>query len=160
MSIPDWSKNLPWNEIIQISTLMALDRRLIAALIQVESSGNRFVWRYEAKWKNFVDPLFFSKKNEITEETERFGQSCSFGLMQIMGATARENSFQDQVLKLTEIYNGIFYGCSYLKDRSRKYKGDDLISAYNCGTPYKDVNGKYANQDYVDKVLTKIKELN
>lgn len=56
-----------------------------------------------------------------TKNTERFGRGWSYGLMQIMGSTARENGLESQYI--TALFNpetNITVGCRYLKSLLRK----------------------------------------
>ena len=89
-------------------------------------------------------------------------------VMQIMGAVARERGFKERYLtQLCTPSMGITYGVkhlTWLRD-IKGYSGDDLISAYNQGSPRRlkivessvnvSPNAKYAeykNQHYVNKI--------
>jgi len=138
-----------------------LPAALIAAIIQVESSGNTFAIRYES---GFL--LTYVKKDVqrfgASQDTERISRATSWGLMQIMGQVARELGFEDPFLSsLCEPVNGIEYGCRLLAKLRDKHFGkfgwEGVISAYNQGSPRKDDSGEYVNQGYVMKVMKHLK---
>ena len=139
--------------ILRLSPKFCLKPELIAAFIEVESGGSSYRGRYEPKYSYLSDVNAHAKRCMITPETETIFQKTSWGLMQVMGAVARERGFIDDLPKLTDPYFGIFYGCAHLAwlIKSYGYSGDNLISAYNAGSPRKGPL-KYSNQDYVDKV--------
>lgn len=97
-----------------------VDPRLIAAVIFTESSGKQYACRYEPNFfkkyletstrktlKGFVPPNF---------QTEVCGRAFSYGLMQIMGNTARENGFTGEYLaELFDPRTNILLGTKILK---------------------------------------------
>lgn len=117
---------------------------VLGAVIAQESSGNPYATRYE--------PGFFAKYIEfrprvklggtwpsgVSEDTERHGRATSWGLMQIIGQTAREMGFEGiYFTELSEPALGVRFGAKLLKRKLEVY-GPDLsqaISAYNAGTP-------------------------
>jgi hypothetical protein len=136
------------SNIVQLASLFKFDPELIAAFVEVETSGLSFRVRHEPSWHYFVTPEKFAPMMGITLDTEKVLQSCSWGLMQIMGSVARERGFYSDLPRLTDNYLGIYYGCcqlNYLRTKFN-YSRDELISAYNAGHPTK------SNQSYVDKV--------
>lgn len=132
--------NLPWS--------------LVFAICEIESSMNTYAMRYEPQYKYLVgQPLEMSP-------TERVGQMISWGLMQVMGAVAREAGFQGSFPQLCEPMMGLEYGCRHLrKFQDRWQNWQDSIASYNAGNPRKMPNGLYFNQGYVDRVLVKWKTL-
>ena len=149
----------------------SIDPLLVAAFIQQESNWNPWAIRFEKKfYEKFVlqqpnatlqkwNP--FLKTGVPTIETERWLLGSSFGLMQIMGLTARENGFHGQYLsELCNPLTGIQFGIRYLKTKLDIYEGDDAIAAYNAGSPILQ-SGKtaYINQKYVDDVKAKYEQL-
>lgn len=128
------------------------EKELIAAFIQIESGGNSYRVRYESKWVWQCKPYKFSGLNDISLETEAMLQKCSWGLMQVMGAVARELGLVSDLPRLTDPEVGLRYGIAQLERLKIKYQGDDLIAAYNAGAPFKNSDGKYHNQNYVDEV--------
>lgn len=139
-----------------------LDKDLIKAIVMVESSGKTFAVRFEPGYRWLYYPRELASKNNVTHETMVTIQSMSWGLMQIMGATAYEQGFpQDQLVsQLVLPHLGIDYGCKFLKSLFRRYNLEsDVIAAYNAGSPKKLDSGMYNNQRYVDKVHAELVKL-
>tara|TARA_R110000796_G_C14562598_1_gene435005 strand:- start:2812 stop:3297 length:486 start_codon:yes stop_codon:yes gene_type:complete len=134
---------------------------LLYAIAMVESSLNPVATRYEPRWKYFYKVEEYAKKAHITEETERVLQSMSWGLMQVMGSVIRELGYEDNlVTALLPIVN-IGLGHKKLTQLWNKYGNiNDVISAYNQGSPRKSLDGTYRNQRYVSKVLIELAKLN
>lgn len=129
-----------------------IDPMLAIAIAEVESAGDPLAVRYEPGWKYHYNVENFAKMCRISEATEHVLQACSFGLMQVMGTVARELGHEESLLKLTDARLGAKYGCIKLAKLFKLLKSvDDVISAYNAGSPIKR-DGKYINQSYVDKV--------
>lgn len=131
----------------------AIPAGLIKAIIEQESGGNTFAMRYEKGYPYLVKPF---NKYHFNEATEKVSQQISWGLMQIMGAVARERGFTGRYLsELTNPKVGLKYGCKHLKWNYNRYNNwQDAISAFNQGSNRK-TNGKYNNQQYVDSVMQK-----
>ena len=127
---------------------------LICAIIQVESSQNPYAIRYEPNYKYLHQPEHYSKKHLVSFDTEVNAQKTSWGPMQVMGGTARWLGFDKSYLsQLLEPEFGLYYGAMYLKKQYDKYQDwTAAIVAYNAGSAQK-IDGVYANQSYVDKVL-------
>jgi soluble lytic murein transglycosylase-like protein len=123
---------------------------LVAAIALTESSMNPWAMRYEPQYK------YLMGTEETLTATERAGQMISWGLMQVMGGVAREHGYKGCFPMLCEPTIGINYGCLHLKKFKTRYPGSwqDVIASYNAGRPVKR-DGKYINQDYVDKVLSR-----
>lgn len=152
---------IPWSIIKSKSRSIfrGLDDFLIAAIIKTESSGDMYAIRYEPAFKYRKEVGRYSKLNNISEETESVLQSCSFGLMQVMGCVARECGFDDNLVKLIEPSINIEVGTKKIVQLFSKYKNlPDTISCYNRGSILLDKDGKYKNQNYVDKVLAAYEE--
>jgi len=151
--------SLPAN-LVSVAELAAATHKLptdlVKAIIMTESGGNTFAIRYEPAFaKRYVPaaaPTFGASK--ATEQTAR---ATSWGLMQVIGQTARELGCKEPFLSaLCDPVTGIHYGClllAKLRDRHYEIHGwDGVISAYNQGSPRKDESGEYINQPYVMKV--------
>lgn len=131
-----------------------LSASLLAAIVIVESSGDKYAVQYQPDYKHLLTPKYFAKKTGVTEATERVFQQTSFGYMQILGSTARELGFYGPMGKLFEPETNIRLGASYLARLRNLYVSEtDWISAYNQGQPFRRANGDYCNQDYVERVL-------
>jgi len=125
---------------------------LALAITEVESGGDTYAVRYEPNWKYLYNVEEFAKLSLVSLETEKVCQMMSWGLMQVMGAVARECGFEDRLPQLIDPRCGAKYGCNKLKKLFRIHKTvDDVIASYNAGSPIKR-DGKYVNQGYVDKV--------
>lgn len=123
---------------------------LVHAICETESTLHPDATRYEPNYRWLVG-------NPVTmSPTEREGQMTSWGLMQVMGAVAREYGFEGPFEDLKRPAVSLFYGCLHLRRFKAKYGGwPDAISAYNQGSPRRKGGtfGPYMNQQYVDKVL-------
>jgi len=158
------------------------DPRLVCALCEVESGWNPWAVRYEPDYKwlwgikeplttiNGLNIVSFDLKNgpvlidiiPSTPETELALQKTSWGLMQIMGAVARERGFRGWLTELCDPSISLEWGCKHLRwmaDHNNAYglpdfriKPEDLAAAWNAGTRIV-IDGKYKNQPYVDRVL-------
>lgn len=139
---------------IEAAEHFKLDQKLVLAMVQVESAWDTFAVRYEPDWHYFATPKDYALHCHITDSTEMILQKCSFGLMQVMGATARSLGFKENLLRLTDPALGLYYGCKKLDELFKKHDlKTDIIAAYNAGIPVLNALGKYKNQSYVDKVL-------
>ncbi len=108
-----------------------LDPALVMAVCEHESSWNPFAVRFE--------PVFYSTYVSAMKgitETEKMLRATSFGLMQIMGQTAREKGFDDKYLTaLFDPLNAVTYGCRKLKDCMARENGSvsGALLRYNGG---------------------------
>lgn len=126
---------------------------LIEAFATVESSLNPWALRYEPQYKY----LYLLDDRSHLSPTERVGQMCSWGLMQVMGAVAREYGFKGYFPQLCDPVVGLRYGCLHVTKFRAKYgQWSDVIAAYNAGSPRREPTNpwSYVNQFYVNKVLT------
>jgi len=134
----------------EYSEKYSVDENLIKAIITVESDNNVFAFRYEPTLK------FADWYNTILSEKERTNDYsyCSYGLMQVLFAVAKGNGFRGSPTQLFLPEHNIKYGTKLLSTLQKHYKSiPDVISAYNQGSNAKNEDGKYKNQDYVNKVL-------
>lgn len=133
----------------------AIDPFLVMAIVQVESAGDEWAWNPEPKYRYFWDVREWTPFRHVTDaeiasevppsdfhylkgdrDQEWWGQQASWGLMQIMGSTAREHSCR--VPFLTELCRpslGLYYGCQHLASLIRWADGNTLkaVAAYNAG---------------------------
>jgi soluble lytic murein transglycosylase-like protein len=137
-----------------------LHLELVDAIVWRESNYDLWAVRYE--------PGFFERyiKNAkvvplvpCSEATERSLRAHSFGLMQIMGATARERGFAGTYLtELCDPVTNLDVGCRHLDflvgKYFDKYGWPGVIAAYNAGSVrYRPGTKIFANQAYVDDVM-------
>lgn len=112
------------------SSRCSLPLRLVTAIVQVESGGDPNATRFEPAFKRrYIDPLRLP-------ETEAVGRSTSWGLMQIMGETARTIGFRGDFHALLDPATGLKWGCMYLRrlyDRYHREPWEVIIRAYNGG---------------------------
>lgn len=128
---------------------------LLKAICKAESNINPNATRLDPGWSRFTDAEKTSelcKKTSTTLATERAHQATAWGLMQVMGAHAREMGFEGSLPALCMPEIGLFYGAQRLKKFLNRYSLEDAISAYQAGIPVV-LNHQYKNQDYVDDVL-------
>jgi hypothetical protein len=132
-----------------------LPRALVAAIVQVESGGLAWAYkpepRYHYLWNvRTAAPFRALTLPEIasemapadfpflagSREQEWWAQQASWGLMQIMGAAAREEGFTGLYLpELCDPIVGLRLGCKHLGALLRWANGDTwkASAAYNAG---------------------------
>lgn len=137
-----------------------VDTDLVCAIVGVESSWNVWAVRYEPLYAYLETPDEWAHKAGVDTPTEIINQKMSWGLMQVMGGVARQYGFTKVLSMLCDPALGLQFGIEHLKSKIRLYGAceNDVISAYNAGAPLKK-DGKYKNQDYVDDVSAKLRDL-
>lgn len=159
---PDWAKSLPWTTMKGAAEHFGVDVNLVAAIVQAESGGITFRTRYEPNYNYLSAPERWAGRLGITKETEIICQKTSYGLMQLMGATARDEGYEDYLVEMVEPAIGIYWGTKFLAGKLKKYKGHTkrAIAAYNAGSArYEKDSVLFVNQAYVDKVSKFLSEL-
>lgn len=132
-----------------------LDRKLVKAVIEKESTWNPWAWNPEPKYHYFWDvkadkPWRQPTKEEMLSkyppsdfktlrgdtDQEWWAQQASWGLMQVMGAVARECGFKgDYLTELNDIEVGLRFGCRHLAKKMHE-AGQDVgkaLLAWNGG---------------------------
>lgn len=162
--MPDWVYLLDWQMIKDVAKSFGLDHYLVAAIIMVESAGDPCASRYEKTFsylpKTEVIKIIASNNKE-SFITTRKNLKTSWGLMQVMGATAfLECDFIGKFTRLCEPTRGLEAGCCYLKKQLVRYHGnmDDAIAAYNWGHAAKTPGGLYKNEEYYTNVMNYYRE--
>ena len=133
-----------------------LPTRLVAAVVRVESSSNPWAMRYEpAFYDRYVRGQQTRVFGAVSRDTERTARATSWGLMQVMGETARCLGCTLPFLsQLCDPAMGLEWGCKLLMRLSARYSDwPTVVAAYNAGTPRKDGAGRFVNQPYVDKIF-------
>lgn len=136
-----------------------LPAALVKALVQVESGGNPWAVRYEP---DFYDRYIAGKpvkaRAPCSRETEMRLRAHSFGLLQIMGLTARETGFDGVFLtELCDPETNLAICCRYLSRQFARFYKDHgwpgVAASYNAGSVRLKPDGKlFVNQAYVNKV--------
>ncbi|WP_428562314.1 MAG: transglycosylase SLT domain-containing protein [Solidesulfovibrio sp. DCME] len=131
---------------------------IVRPVVIQESTGNPFATRFEpAFYERYLKgkPVTFVP-NGCSRETERIGRAMSWGLMQIMGETARFKGFRGWFGELLLPETGLFWGCRYLAGLRDKYFAQGgwpgVLRAYNGGPGNWDNPGNH----YPDAVLSHI----
>lgn len=131
---------------------------LITAIVSVESDFNPAAIRYEPDFfVRYIAGRSFKAVFPCSKETEAHARAMSWGLMQVMGQTARERGFSGTFLsELCVPAVGLYCGCqhlTYLRSRYEDSYGiEGVVAAYNAGSPRKNHTGQFINQAYVEKV--------
>ena len=127
------NENEKFDNINYWSNQYMLPTALVMGIIAQESGFNSFAKRYEEKLN-----------------------TSSYGLTQILYTTAKDMGFTGDEDSLFDDNVNLKFGLKYLKKQYDKYNQNlfDTISAYNLGTIKKLNSGKYANQQYVNQVIS------
>jgi hypothetical protein len=112
-----------------------IDATLICALCEWESGGwMPWAIRYEPLfYSHYIQPLL--NNGTIHNITEAMARATSWGLMQVMGQTAREFGFTGHLASLCDPDIGIEWGCKKLR-KCLDLRGNDVkaaLLAYNGG---------------------------
>ncbi len=142
-------------EIERAAGLCGLDPDVVEAMVLQESRGHAWAWNPEPKYRYFWDvrhgrpfrtvtPVEIANKwppadfpsPTAERDQEWWGQQASWGLLQVMGAVARERGFNG--LFLTELCDpkvGLLLGCKHYAALLRWASGDTwkAVAAYNAG---------------------------
>ena len=156
-TLPAWLLSVPWPVVKAIAKTYALDPVLIGSSIMVESAGSSCATRFEPGWRYFpTDALMrdYGRKIGLSLDTVKNSMATSYGPMQTMMTVAFEHGFKDHPTRLCQPRVGIEYGAKHLATLFVRYENaEDAIAAYNAGSARRGRNGKYVNQEYVDKVM-------
>lgn len=135
-------------DLLTIAARYQLDPRLLEAQVWVESSDNPFALRYEH--------AFYVRYLQGKPQWSAWGPlaACSYGLLQIVFATAVEDGFHGRPEDLFVPAIGLNAGALHFRKLLDHLGGDEsaALAAYNGGlggnqTP------PYRNADYLSRVL-------
>jgi soluble lytic murein transglycosylase-like protein len=151
-----------------------LDPLLVRALVEVESGGDPYAWNPEPGYRYFWDVRKRQPFRPVTAaevrskhppadfvclagdpDQEWWGQQVSWGLMQVMGAVARERGFRGRYLpQLCAIASNLTYGCGHLAVLLAWARNDQeqALAAYNGGRGGNSQR-PFRNAAYAAKVL-------
>lgn len=153
MRIPE--SVLRWTSVVEKNRHPGVRTELILAMIWQETDpiGDRYSYRYEpgykyffhfkskrslyAKWKNEADNRDFALKE--LGPTEFHAQSASWGLLQIMGAVAREYGFGGSMPELCDPELNIRLATKYLwlyGFQDGKNSTEKALARYNGSETY------------------------
>jgi len=154
--------------IIQTADRFKVPQGLALAVCEQESSFDPWAWNPEPKYRYLWDvllnkpfrkltpaedaseipPLDFKSLRGVPADAEWWGQQASWGLMQVMGAVARERGFMGKFLsELCDPGVGLQYGCIHLAAYLRRYKEPfPALEAFNGGPGAVGKNEKYARE--------------
>lgn len=122
-----------------------VDPYLVCAVIEQESSWNSFAVRFEPAFEaRYIHPAV-----PATPTTLELTKAMSFGLMQILGETAKEFGFTGHFFtELCDPDTGVDFGCRKLQQCMRLHGGDSTAAllAYNGGS----------NLSYAPQVLARV----
>ena len=133
----------------------ALSVDLVLAIVTVESNGEPFAWNPEPHYRWFWDVRTNAPFRRVTDaevaleypprdfptlagdpDQEWWAQQASWGLMQVMGAVARERGCRLPYLPaLCDPATGLEYGCKHLAHLSKRHGTVGAVAAYNTGSP-------------------------
>lgn len=139
----------------QTAADLALQPSLVGAVVQVESDGYTYAYNPEPRYRYLWDvkknrPFRVLTPEEMASEIppadfptlygdrdqEFWAQQASFGLMQVMGAVAREEGFTAlSLLELCDPAAGLLVGARHLRRQVLWADGhlETALGAYNAG---------------------------
>lgn len=127
-----------------------LDPALVCAIVEQESAWNPWAVRYEPVFfAKYVAPLFAVSKIVPATNTEAYARAFSWGLMQVMGQSARERGFSRRFLsELCDPIAGLDAGCELFAHKLVVANGNvrHALALWNGG----------ANADYAAEVLARM----
>jgi soluble lytic murein transglycosylase-like protein len=126
-----------------------LDPELVCAIVEQESSWNPWSVRFEPDFlARYIVPQFQAGK---ISSTEGYARAFSWGLMQVMGETAREEGFTGDLASLCDPEIGLEWGCRRFAAMLRR--AGDVPDAQAAALLH--YNGG-ANPNYPGQVLARI----
>jgi soluble lytic murein transglycosylase-like protein len=131
----------------KLALAAGLDPALVCAICEQESAWNPWSIRYEPEfYLRYLLPLAVS--GTLGDATEARARAFSWGLMQVMGETAREHGYAGHLPALCVPATGIAIGCRVLASKLAAARGDveSALLAWNGG----------ANPDYPAQVLARM----
>lgn len=164
-----------------VATSHGIDPNLLEALVLQESGGNPWAWNPEPHYRYFWDVRHHRPFRALTSEErqserppkdfpclagdpdqEWWAQQASWGLLQLMGAVARELGFKNPYLpELCDPQVNLTLGARHLGNRLRWAAGDTkaALSAYNAGTAGGPAQAILRAGNYATEVLQKYEQL-
>lgn len=115
-----------------------LDPAVVAGVVDTESGWNTWAIRYEPAYRwLYPSRRRVTHPHGVSTQTEIAQQKTSWGLLQVMGAVARELGYQEPFLSgLCMPALGLEYGCKHLANLVSRYGTiNRALAAYNAGRP-------------------------
>lgn len=158
--------------IVDTARKHGLRATLVEAICSVESSMNTWAFRYEPGYRWLVgkhgpytaprglplpppgwEPP--SSSRGVTAASEFLAQKTSWGLMQTMGAVARERGLEGPIPRLCDPIIGVDIGCLHLAAFISRVGTVEGVAAYNAG-----LGGRNSDQAiaYRNKVFDRERE--
>lgn len=128
-----------------IAQEQGLDPALVCGIVEQESGWNPYAVRYEPGFYR----RYLASRYPDGPGTEGTCRAISWGLMQVMGETAREAGFDASSLAaLCDPATGLQIGCRVFKGKLEKAKGDVVkaLLRWNGGS----------NKQYAAEVLRRV----
>lgn len=124
-----------------------LDAAVVCAVVEQESGWNTWAMRYEPQFfAKYVASLYTNNK---VGATEAYARGFSWGLMQVMGQTAREMGVNSLHLStLCDPVVGLAVGCKVLRKKLEAAGGNmhKALLAWNGG----------GNPEYAEEVVARV----
>lgn len=132
-----------WHLIRETSRTHGLDPFTVAAVVSRESEGNPWVMRREPDYPYLFDREARQavRRKDVNSQTfpggpvEMLGQTQSWGLMQVMGATARQMGHEGPFSSLLDPATNLEIGCRLLAHLQARWGEFDGLAAYHAGNP-------------------------
>ena len=128
---------------------------LVLAIIEAESGGDPYAAKINPTYPYTVKQA--KRPAGCSVDVERMFQKTAWGLMQVMGATARELGFDGWLSELVVPETNVRLGIEFLGRKMSQYFERDgiegVVAAYNGGAPRRRPDGKFVNQTYVDRAM-------
>lgn len=142
-------------EIAAAATRAAVSPRMVEAIVLTESSGRAEAFRFEPAIAAQIASGRLKPKHLPANPLPRRIAS-SYGLMQLLFITAADHGFAGEPELLFVPSVNLEFGCALLADLLRWAGGDydKVLAAYNGGKGTAKGPRPWANQAYVDKVLS------
>lgn len=125
--------------IVTTAKAHGLPPEIVRAMVLQESGGNPWAFRYEPEfYRRYLEGKSLSYvPGGCSQAAERLGRATSFGLLQVMGETARCNGFRGWLPQLCDPAVGLTIGCLYLARLRDKFHAKGgwtaVVRAFNGG---------------------------
>ena len=140
--------------IVQTAQAAQVPPQVVLGIIEVESGGSPYAARLNPTYPFTM--MQAARPAGCSADVERMFQKTAWGLMQLMGATAREMGFEGWLSELTVPETNIRLGVGFLGRKMsqyfERYGLPGVLAAYNGGAPRLRPDGRFVNQGCVDRV--------